>query len=182
MKLALPAFAAATILLTPRLTAQHTMAAGATHALPAQAAYGAIQEIVRQLKADPATDWSKVNLEALRQHLIDMDDVTMRSAVVQQPVPGGLVMTVTGAGRTGAAIKRVLTSHAAMLGMDPQYTATATPLPAGIRLTVTAKDASDTKLVAMIRGLGFAGLITEGDHHAEHHMMVARGSGMMHSH
>src|SRR5437763_2768602 len=38
---------------------------------PGQAAFGAISEIVRLLKADPNTDWSKVNIEALRQHLID---------------------------------------------------------------------------------------------------------------
>ena len=44
--------------------------------MPGQDAFGAIQEIVRILEADPKTDWSKVNLEALRQHLIDMKDVT----------------------------------------------------------------------------------------------------------
>jgi hypothetical protein len=63
---------------------------------PAQSAYAAIAEIVRILKADSTTDWSKVNFEALRQHLIDMDAVTMRSQVSQKPVPGGVTMLVTG--------------------------------------------------------------------------------------
>ena len=40
------------------------------------------------LKADPTTDWSKVNVEALRQHLIDMDDVVMHSAVKQRNIAG----------------------------------------------------------------------------------------------
>ena len=47
--------------------------------MPGQEAFGTIQEIVRMLEADPATDWSKVNIGALREHLIDMDEVTMRA-------------------------------------------------------------------------------------------------------
>ena len=39
---------------------------------PAQAAFATIADIVRKLKADSTTDWSKVNIEALRQHLIDI--------------------------------------------------------------------------------------------------------------
>src|SRR5512138_3204260 len=53
---------------------------------PGQAAFGAISEIVRLLEADSTTDWSRVNIEALRQHLIDMDDVIMHAAVVQRSV------------------------------------------------------------------------------------------------
>ena len=41
--------------------------------------HGAIGEIVRILEADPKTDWSKVNLEALRQHLIDMNEVALHA-------------------------------------------------------------------------------------------------------
>ena len=47
--------------------------------MPGQEAFGTIQEIVRILDADPTTDWSKVSIGALREHLIDMDDVTMRA-------------------------------------------------------------------------------------------------------
>ena len=38
----------------------------ASPTMPGQDTFGAIQEIVRILEADPKTDWSKVNLEALR--------------------------------------------------------------------------------------------------------------------
>ena len=72
--------------------------------MPGQDAFGAIQEIVRMLEADPNTDWSKVNLEALRQHLIDMNDVTLKAEAVAKPVDGGIEVTVTGAGRTAQAI------------------------------------------------------------------------------
>jgi hypothetical protein len=140
-----------------------------------QAAYATLGEVVRLLKADSTTDWSKVNLEALRQHLIDMDDVVLRAEVSQHNVPAGLAMNVTGTGRTAAAIKRMVQSHAIMLGEDSTYAATAQLLPTGVLLTVTARNPANTRLVAMIRGMGFAGLLTEGDHHAKHHMALARG-------
>ncbi|MDQ6888276.1 MAG: hypothetical protein M3068_13455 [Gemmatimonadota bacterium] len=80
-----------------------------------QAAYGAIGEIVRMLKADPSTDWSNVNVEALRQHLIDMNDVTMQSVVEQRNILGGIEVDVTGTSRTIAAIRRMTTSHSRTL-------------------------------------------------------------------
>src|SRR5215216_7575153 len=70
--------------------------AGALPTSPGHAAFGAISEIVRLLEADPKTDWSKVNVEALRQHLIDMDHVTMRADVVQRTVAGGMHLDITG--------------------------------------------------------------------------------------
>jgi hypothetical protein len=66
--------------------------------LPGQDAFGAIGEIVRILDADPRTDWSKVDLEPLRQHLIDMHEVVMRAQVRASPVWGGLAMDVTAPG------------------------------------------------------------------------------------
>ena len=129
------------------------------------------------LKADATTDWSKVNLEALRQHLIDMDDVTMRANVVKRTVPGGLQMDITGTGRTAAAIKRMVTSHAHVLEEHTPYQPLVKDIASGVRLTVTAKDTSSASTIAMIRGLGFAGILVEGDHHAEHHLMMARGMG-----
>jgi hypothetical protein len=89
--------------------------AGATPTLPGQDAFGAIQEIVRMLEADPATDWSKVNLEALRQHLIDMNEVTLKAGVAAKQIEGGLDIAVTGTGRTLAAIQRMVPDHAQMI-------------------------------------------------------------------
>jgi hypothetical protein len=148
---------------------------GAVPTSPGQAAFGAISEVVRMLKADAKTDWAKVNIEALRQHLIDMDEVTMRSAAAQRNIPGGIEVDVTGTGRTTDAIRRMTLNHSAMLNGGTEYNASAKEIPGGARLTVTAKNAADASAVARIRGLGFAGIMTEGDHHAAHHLAVARG-------
>ena len=150
--------------------------------LPGQDAYAAIAEVVRILEADRGTDWSKVSLEALRQHLIDMNDVTLRSMVKQSPVPGGASFEVTGQGRTADAIRRMLTAHAPMLGMLPDYSATAEQIPDGARFTVRAKVTGDSATEARIRGLGFIGMLTVGAHHSVHHLAIARGDGAAHAH
>jgi hypothetical protein len=153
-----------------------------TPTLPGQDAYAAIAEVVRILEADRATDWSKVNLESLRQHLVDMNDVTLRSMVKQSSVPGGAKFEVTGEGRSAEAIRRMLLAHAPSLEMLPDYTATAEEIPGGARLTVRAKKAGDGETESRIRGLGFIGLLTVGAHHTVHHLAIARGEGAAHHH
>jgi hypothetical protein len=145
---------------------------------PGQGAFGAIQEIVRILETDPATDWSKVDLERLRQHLIDMHDVTLRAEVKALPIPGGLSMDVTGAGRTQDAIRRMLLPHSAELDEMPAWTARAVSIPGGVRLTVIARRPDDARTTARIRGLGFIGLLAQGAHHQPHHLAMARGEAM----
>ena len=139
--------------------------------MPGQEAFGTIQEIVRMLEADPATDWSKVNIAALREHLIDMDEVTMRARAVERALVNGVEITVTGEGRTRGAVKRMIPAHAhelAALGWD----AKAEELPNGVKLVVTA---SDLGQVVKIKALGFMGIMVQGAHHQRHHLMMAKG-------
>jgi hypothetical protein len=162
--------------------AQHMQAmrgmAGGAPALPGQDAFGAIAEIVKILDADPNTDWSKVDLERLRQHLIDMNEVVLRSAVTQTPVAGGLAMEITGTGRTEQAIRAMVVPHAVELDRMPEWSARTEPFAGGVRLVVVAKKPEDARAVARIRGLGFAGLITEGAHHQPHHLAMAKGEAL----
>lgn len=150
--------------------------------LPGQAAFGAIAEVVRILAADPATDWSQVNVEALRRHLIDMDDVTMRSTIAQRDVPGGFVADITGSGRATAAIRRMVPTHASMYTSAPDFKATTQQIPSGVRLTMVARNASDAPQVARLRSLGTIGFLVDGDHHVSHHLAIARGDKAAHSH
>jgi len=144
--------------------------------MPGQDAFGAIQEIVRILEADPNTDWSKVDLEALRQHLIDMNEVTLKASATAKPVDGGLAMAITGDDSVRGAIQRMVPAHAQELNQMNGWSAKAEPLPNGVLLTVTS---SDPKEVAHIRGLGFIGLLVSGSHHQPHHLAMAK-SEMLH--
>ena len=166
---------------TQAMQGMHGMAGGAP-TMPGQDAFGAIAEVVRILEADPATDWSKVDIERLRQHLIDMNEVVLRSSVTQAPVAGGIALDVTGTGRTEQAIRAMVVPHALELDRMPEWSARTEPIAGGVRLTVVAKR-DDPKTLAHIRGLGFAGLITEGAHHQPHHLAMAKGEAMAgHSH
>lgn len=148
-----------------------------------QAAFAAIAEIVRLLDADPGTDWSRVNVEALRQHLIDMDEVTMHAAVRTDPIEGGAVFVVTGGGRTLAAIRRMTASRAATGTPDGSVVMSVAPVEGGVRFTAVAGNPADARAVSRIRALGFIGVVALGDHHAPHHLGIANGSMTgMHGH
>ena len=139
--------------------------------MPGQDAFGTIQEIVRILEADPATDWSKVNIGALREHLIDMDEVTMRARASERVLNNGLEIAVTGQGRTLAAIKRMVPAHTHEL-IALGWSAKSQDLPNGVKLVVTA---SDPRQVIKIKALGFMGIMVQGAHHQTHHLMMAKG-------
>jgi len=138
---------------------------------PGQAAFAAIQEIVGLLEANPRTDWSKVNLVVLREHLIDMDNVTLRAEAKAEPVDDGVRFIVSGVGPVKDSIRRMVMAHAATMNAVGGWTFSATETEDGANLTVRvpAKDR------AKLSGLGFIGVMTRGMHHQAHHLMIAQG-------
>lgn len=157
----------------------HTMspsASVAAEALPdegGQAAFASIAEVVALLDADPSTDWGKVNIDALRAHLVDMDNVTLHARVATTPVDGGASFAITGDGEVRASIRRMTASHAGMVNVQDGQQVAVREIPEGVTMTVTS---SDRSRVARIRALGFFGLMTEGVHHQLHHLMMAKGT------
>lgn len=124
----------------------HDMAAGPSTSTPAaptqpgQGAFAAIQEIVEILEADPKTDWSKVDIGALRQHLIDMNNVTLRAMVQSSPIDGGVKFAADGDGEVKQSIQRMVMAHAAIMnGVGGwKITAAETEQPLDIALNVIA--------------------------------------------
>jgi hypothetical protein len=175
---AIAAFAGVTAIAVPVLAQEHqhgqAEAASGNPALreTGQAAFAAIAEVTARLAGDPATDWSKVKIQALRDHLVDMDQVTLRSQVVATPVPGGARFEVTSADpRVQASIGRMIRMHAGMAG-DAGETAAVADIRDGVALTLTGADA---RTEARIRALGLYGSLTEGAHHQRHHLAIAQG-------
>lgn len=82
--------------------------------------FATIQEVIQKLSADPNTDWSKVNLEALRQHLRDMFEFSYNVDVIsQQPIEQGVKIRVKPVtARAEHALDRVLGAHPVMLKME----------------------------------------------------------------
>jgi hypothetical protein len=151
---------------------QHMRASsGAGPTMPGQEVFGTIQEIVKILEADPTTDWSKVNIAALREHLIDMDEVTMRAAAIERALTDGVEITVTGQGRTIDAIKHMVPAHTHEL-VALGWQARTEDLPNGVKLIVTTPD---PRQVVKLKALGFMGIMVQGSHHQAHHLLMAKG-------
>jgi hypothetical protein len=149
-----------------------TAPGSATPTNPGQDAFGTIQEILRILEADPHTEWSKVNIDALREHLIDMNEVTLHANARKSVIDGGLRIEVTGEGRTLPAIRRMVSAQAHEIdGVNGWKTKIESRID-GVVLTVTAADAGQAM---KIRALGFIGIMAQGAHHQLHHLAIARG-------
>lgn len=151
------------------------------HAVPltesGQSAFAAIAEVVARLDADPATDWSRVDIPALAEHLADMDHVMTGAEVVMRPVAGGLVFEATGVPRVAAALRRMLPAHAATMSGNDGLTFEAETAPEGATLTVSGTE----EALSRARALGLQGLLALGQHHKMHHWAIASGQ-MPHGH
>jgi len=155
-----------------------------TPTMVGQYAFATLAEIVSLLEADPDTNWSKVDIESLRQHLIDMDRVTLSSIVVSSPIDKGMRFTVTGnESSTVASIQRMTQAHAAAQSATTHHgvaenNASSTwhyavqLIDDGAEMRVTTDDEDEMQ---RIRALGFIGIMVSGMHHQAHHWSMAKG-------
>ena len=153
------------------MTAAPAMSARSVPTQPGQGAFAAIQEIVEILEADPKTDWSKIDIGALRQHLIDMDNVTLRARVQSSPIDGGIKFAAGGDGEVKQSIQRMVMAHAGIMNGVGGWKITAAETDSGAVMSVVVP-AKDLK---KLEALGFIGVMTHGMHHQEHHLTIARG-------
>lgn len=140
--------------------------------------FGTIQEVVQKLEADPNTNWSQVNLEALRQHLLDMKAFTEEVKVIsKQPVESGVQVEVKPtSARAEQALKNLFRMHPSMIKKEKGWNMDTKPKGDHWVITCTTERESE---VEKIRGLGYIGLIAEGAHHQMHHWMIATGKMKM---
>ncbi|MCA8883441.1 MAG: hypothetical protein KDA50_06805 [Rhodobacteraceae bacterium] len=165
-------------------TAQHANHADhAGHALPGSeaanlpsepgdGAFAAIAEIVALLSGDPATDWTRVDIDGLRQHLVDMNQLIVGANVRAEPLPDGLRMRIDTQGRAGEAAARMVPAHGPVLAAETGWQSEVTDDGDHLVWTVTS---ADEAAAARIQALGFFGMMATGDHHRAHHLALAQG-------
>lgn len=136
--------------------------------------FSAIQDRVRELEADPNTDWSQIDIDALRTHLVDMDRVIMQASVTRSELADGMRYVVAGNAEVAESIKRMVPTHAAQMQTELDWNISTEEQAAGVVLEVTASDAND---IAKIRALGFSGFMVLGNHHEAHHQEMSGSSG-----
>lgn len=160
--------------------AQHTghanhMAAPSSTEMPTErgdASFTAIAEIVQLLGQDQDTDWSRVDIDGLRTHLVDMTELIRGARVETTALPDGLQMRVSVADRAGEAAWRMVPAHGPVLAAETGWVSQVNSEESRISWTVTDPTGVDT---AQIQALGFFGLMTIGDHHRAHHIAIAKG-------
>jgi hypothetical protein len=137
--------------------------------------FGTIQEVIKTLDANPKTDWSKVDLEALRQHLIDMKHFTVDVAIIsQKDIENGTEVIVKATTEAAhKALKRAMSAHPAMLNSETGWTMKAEEKDGQFTLSISTEKTSE---VARLRGLGYIGVMALGQHHQVHHWMMASGA------
>lgn len=167
MKLSL--LSAAIFVVASNATAQHAHPSNAASET-GQSQFAAIAEIVTLLRDDPDTDWSQVDIKALRDHLVDMDNVTTRASV-ERAVDGlNVTFVITGDDVVAASIQRMVLAHSSMLQGSSGWSVVADDHENGASMSVQV-DTDET--LNQVLGLGFFGLMTIGAHHQQHHLMIA---------
>jgi hypothetical protein len=147
---------------------------------PGQAVFGALREVLERLEADPATDWSRVDLDALRDHLVQMDLLFREARVSREVLDDGMRFVVDGSESVLAAAKAMGAMHARALAEElPSWLVRVEPRAGDVVFEVRSSDPAQQ---AKIRALGFSGLLTFGAHHAPHHWALATGGGMHQHH
>lgn len=182
-------FAALAILMAGATTGQAQMThadheahaqsdAASTLSEPGQGAFAALSEVVRVLESDADTDWTRVDLGALRDHLVDMDRLVTHTVVREEGLDGGVRAIAAGDAATLATLRRMVPAHGHELAKDTRWDVLVSEEAGAVVLQVTSADPS---VAARIRALGFFGLMASQDHHRAHHLRMARGADV-HAH
>ncbi len=143
--------------------------------LAGEYAFATIAEIVSHLDSDPSTDWSSVNIPALRDHLVDMHHVTMLAKASTDVTQTGVNFRVTGdTEATIASIRRMTSAHAMTMGSTSEA-----PIEYQVKTIEGGAEVSlltsDEATLERLAALGFHGFLALGNHHPQHHLALASG-------
>lgn len=138
-----------------------------------QSAFSAIAEIVALLNNDPSTNWSEVNIPALRDHLVDMEFLTTQTVSDMSRSANTVTFRVSGPPKTTGSIQRMTRAHAPMLANATGWAVTSEAVSDGAELHIRSENQTE---LAKIQALGFHGVMTVGAHHQQHHLLIASGT------
>jgi len=168
-------------------TAAHDQGHAGTHSIntqspltaPGNDAFGAIQEAIRQLDADPKTDWNKINPEALRQHLVDMHNFTVNVDVLShKSVENGFETVIRPTTkRSEESLDRVFAVHPMQLKKETGWDMQVSKKGDLFTLKVTTSKPAE---ISRLRALGYVGVMAMGEHHQIHHWGIVKGEDPHH--
>jgi len=141
--------------------------------------FGTIQELISKLSNDPNTNWEKVNIEILRQHLLDMNDMTFNVELISQRAIKNGVESIIKAKtkRSEEALERIFQAHPSQLKKETNWDMHVLKNNGQYILSTTTTNQKD---IPKIRALGYIGLMAIGSHHQKHHLLMATGGNPHH--
>lgn len=153
----------------------HSAEAMTAHDVPkeaGQSAFAAVAEIVAMLETDPQTNWSRVDITALREHLVDMDQLMLGAEASASFNDHTAMFSIRGDGPVLRAIQAMVPAHAIELSRIDGWDSSTTITEDGATLHITVAREGE---LAKIKALGFFGVMALGAHHQPHHLAMARG-------
>ncbi len=142
-----------------------------------QSTFAALIEVVNVFEADAKTDWAAIDIDGLRSHLLDMNDLVINTNAVTEVVDGNTIRfnVVTNGGVDSlGAIHRMVQAHSRFIEQSRGWKIAHATNDSGATVTITANDASD---MVRLKALGFYGFMSLDSHHQAHHYQIAMGVG-----
>ena len=138
-----------------------------------QSAFAALIEIVALLENDEQTDWSRVDLDSTRAHLLDMHHVILNTEASASIIDNLTIRFDIRANKESiSSVHRMIPTHGRFIEQSRGWTIVSELDDAGASLKISVTDNSTLK---KLNALGFYGFMALDSHHQAHHLQIALG-------
>lgn len=138
-----------------------------------QATFAALIEIVAKLEQDAKTDWGAVDLDSLREHLLDMNHLVLDTVATKSLIRDTQIQfEIRGTAVSIPSIHRMVPAHSKFIRQSRGWTIESVLNDDGAMLTITVEDKATMN---RINALGFYGFMSLDSHHQSHHYQIAIG-------
>ncbi len=138
-----------------------------------QATFAALIEIVGLLEEDAGTDWGAVDINGLRDHLLDMHHLMIDTNATQTVIDDRTIrFDIQGSPVSLRSIQRMVPAHAAFIEQSRGWAFVIESKDYGATLTISVED---TEALDKLTALGFYGFMSLDSHHQAHHYQMALG-------
>ncbi|MEE9335130.1 MAG: hypothetical protein V3U65_13660 [Granulosicoccaceae bacterium] len=142
-----------------------------------QSIFAALSEVISVFEADDKTDWNAIDIDGLRSHLLDMNDLMTHTHSVTDVVGGNRIrfnVVANGGNDSLGAIHRMAKAHSQFIQASRGWKITAATNDSGATIDIVVNEEAD---LMRLKALGFYGFMSLDSHHQAHHYQMAMGVG-----
>jgi len=138
-----------------------------------QATFAALIEIVSMLELDDKTDWEAIDIDGLREHLLDMNHLILNTEATKAILGiSQIQFDIRGTTKSIPSIHRMVPAHSRFIEQSRGWKIEPELDDDGAKLTITVQDAATLN---RLNALGFYGFMSLDSHHQAHHYQMAIG-------